>query len=233
MSLTERISKQHGLNLNRDKCVALAMSNDGSIHFQDGTQLAKGFEAAYLGNEINEDVNIPHEVVQRIRGTLHMVQAQWYWKASRASKRWKLIVCDAIIRSILLYGLATIHLTQSLSKKLDAFQFRCIRKILGMSLTFINRTNKKLLETATVIAFSEHGDRRKIVSFSDYHWTRRAKLLGHVLRSNSDDSLRQISFLPQSAMRVEYGKRRCGRPRQNWLHTTKKHVYEHTLGHFK
>ena len=141
---------------------------------------------------------------------------------------------DAIIRSKLLYGLETIHLTQSLSKKLDAFQFRCIRKILGMSPTFINRanTNKKLLETATAIAFPEHGDRRKIVSFSDYHMSRRAKLLGHVLRSNNDDPLRQISFLPLSATRVEYGKRRCGRPRQNWLHTTKKHVYEHTLGHF-
>ena len=53
-----------------------------------------------------------------------------------------------------------------------------------MSPTFINRahTNKKLLETATAIAFPEHGDRRKIVSFSDYHMSRRAKLLGHVLR---------------------------------------------------
>ena len=61
--------------------------------------------------------------------------------------------------------------------------------------------------------------------------SRRAKLLGHVLRSNNDDPLRQF-FLPHSATRVEYGKRRCGRPRQNWLHTTKKHVYEHTLGHF-
>ena len=38
--------------------------------------------------------------------------------------------------------------------------------------------------------------------------------------------------LPHFATRVEYGKRRCGRPSQNLLHTTKKRVYEHTLGHF-
>ena len=131
LSLTERISKQYGLNLNRDKCVAIPMNNDGIIHFQNGTQLAKGFEATYLGNEINRDANIQHEVVrkkQEVRCTWFKLSA--YWKATRASKRWKLIVSDASIRSKLLYGLETIHLTQSLSKKLDAFQFRCIRKIL-------------------------------------------------------------------------------------------------------
>ena len=65
-----------------------------------------------------------------------------------------------------------------------------------MSSAFINRANttNNLLETTTAIAFPEHGDRRKIVSFSNYHMTRRAKLLGHVLRSNKDDPLRQIFF---------------------------------------
>ena len=53
------------------------------------------------------------------------------------------------------------------------------------------------------MAFPEQGDRRKIVSFSDYHMTCRAKLLRHVLWSNNDDPLRQISFLPHSATRVE------------------------------
>ena len=84
LSLTERISKQYSLNLNRDTCVAIPMNNDGSIHFQDGTQLAKRFEATYLGNEINRDVNIQHEVVRKIQG----VRCAWfklsaYWKATR------------------------------------------------------------------------------------------------------------------------------------------------------
>ena len=164
LNLTERISKQYGLNLNRDKCVAIPIKKDGTIHFQDGTQLAKGFEATYLGHDINRDVNIQHEVLRKIQE----VHCTWfklsaYWKVTRASKRWKVIVFDAIIRSKLLYGLETIHLIQSLSKKLDTFQFRCIRKFLGMSPTFRNRasTNKELLETATAIAFPEYGDSRK------------------------------------------------------------------------
>ena len=37
-----------------------------------------------------------------------------YWKATRATKKWKIIAYDAIIRSRLLYGLETIHLAPSL-----------------------------------------------------------------------------------------------------------------------
>ena len=142
-------------------------------------------------------------------------------RTGKQQQRWKLVVFDPIIRSKLLYGLETIHVTRPFSKKLDAFQFRCIRKILGMSPTSINRanTNNRLLETATAIAFPAYGDRR-IASLSEYHMSRRAKLLEHALRSNNDDPLGQF-FLPHFATTVEYGERRCGRPRQNWLRTTK------------
>ena len=61
---TEQISKGYGLSLNKSKCVAIAMNNDGCIHFGDGTPLGKEFEAMYLGNEINRIVNIKHEVFQ-------------------------------------------------------------------------------------------------------------------------------------------------------------------------
>ena len=60
---------------------------------------------------------------------------------------------------------------------------------------------------------------------------RRAKLLGHILRSSNDDPMRQVSFLPHSASRVGYGKKRVGKPRQNWLHHTKRFVYEQVLGY--
>ena len=58
-----------------------------------------------------------------------------YWKASNASKKWQLIVYDAIIRSKLLYGLETIYLTGAMQKKLNAFQIRGLRQILKMEHT--------------------------------------------------------------------------------------------------
>ena len=67
LSLTEQVSKQYGLHLNRGKCVAIPMNNDGSIHFADGTALSKSFETTYLGNELNQEVSIQHEILSKIQ----------------------------------------------------------------------------------------------------------------------------------------------------------------------
>ena len=117
------------------------MNNDGYIHFHDETPLNKEFEAMYLGNEINRIVKIKYEILNKIstvRRTRFKPNA--HWQASGASKKWKLIIFDAKIRSKLLYGLETIYLTQALSKSLDVFQLRSLRKILKRSPTFIDRS---------------------------------------------------------------------------------------------
>ena len=54
----------------------------------------------------------------------------------------------------------------------------------------------------------------------------------HIARTTQQDPLRQISFQPNSVNRVPYGKKRHGRPRQNWLHYTKKYIYEEKLHQF-
>ena len=112
-------------------------------------------------------------------------------------------------------------------RKLDAFQMRGIRKILKLETTFINRANlhANVLKRATQIAYPKPEDTRKIQRFSDFHKDRKAKLLGHILRTDNEDPLRQISFQNTSAYRVEYGKERVGKPRQNWIHQTKKYDY--------
>lgn len=53
----------------------------------------------------------------------------------------------------------------------------------------------------------------------------RVKLLSHSLRATSAAPLGQGSFQPDSTQRVEYGKHRIGKPRQNWIHQTKKFAY--------
>ena len=102
-----------------------------------------------------------------------------YWKATNASKKWKLIIYDAIIRSKLLYGLETVQLTQGMLKKLDVFQLKGLRKILGMTTTYINRANnnQKVFQEATRAAFPKQGDTRRIKSFSEAYAERKASLL--------------------------------------------------------
>ena len=101
-----------------------------SITFQNGNPLSNNYETTYPGNEINKEVNIKLDISAKI----HEVRKTWYklvtyWKATNASKKWQLIIYDAIIRSKLLYGLETVYITDSLQKKLNAFQLRGIRTI--------------------------------------------------------------------------------------------------------
>ena len=98
LSLTELTSSKYGLRLNKDKCVVIQMNNDGSVHFNNGEQLPKRFESMYLGNEINREANIRHEIINKIQE----VRKTWfrllpYWKATSASKKWQLLIFDAVI----------------------------------------------------------------------------------------------------------------------------------------
>jgi len=62
LHLTETVSSKYGLCLNKNKCVAIQMNNDGSVHFDNQEPLPKRFETTYLGNEINREANIWHEI---------------------------------------------------------------------------------------------------------------------------------------------------------------------------
>ena len=100
-----------------------------------------------------------------------------------------------------------------------------------MHSTHINRanTNKKVYEEATKVAYPKTDDHRMVKPFSTYYADKKACLLGHILRAADDDPLRQVTFQPGTAYRVEYGKKRIGKPRQNWIHQAKKHAYVEKL----
>ena len=41
LRLTETISSKYGLELNKDKCVAIQMNNEGQVHLDNGEPLPK------------------------------------------------------------------------------------------------------------------------------------------------------------------------------------------------
>ena len=232
LKLTETISSKYGLRLNKGKCVTVQMNNDGLVHFENDEPLPKKFEATYLGNEINKEANIKHEILnkmQEVRKTGFKLLP--YWKASNANVKWQLLIFDAVVRSKLLYGLETVHLTDAMLRKIDAFQMRCLRKILKIPSTFIDRrfSNRFVLQRCTEVLFSTLGGQRVFELFTQSYSRRKSKLLGHVLRTSQGDPMRQVSFQPNSAYRVQFGKKRVGRPKQNWLHYAKKHTFENIL----
>ena len=81
----------------------------------------------------------------------NMVQTQTILSSSKLHPRWRLRVYHAVIQNKLIYGLETVHLTQSTLKKINVFHLRGLRSILGLETTFVNRrnTNEFVLRTAS------------------------------------------------------------------------------------
>lgn len=174
---TEKSSAKYGLKLNKGKCVSINMNNDNKIAFTDGMELTKGKQTLYLGNEINDKANLNLEITNK----MHEVRKTWYkmreyWKAKDASKKWQIIIYDAVIRSKLLYGLETVQLTEAMAKKLNAFQMRGLRQILKKNHTFYNRahSNQHVIDEGNKeINKNRKGTPKKIKLFSEFHEERK------------------------------------------------------------
>ena len=139
---------------------------------------------------------------------------------------------DSVILSKIIYGLETVQLNQSLLKKLDAFQLRQLRKIIGWQPTFIDRskTNASAIEEINRIIISANPNTQNCFKpISEKIQLRQAKLLGHILRASNDDPMRQITFKPSTGDWNHPNKKRVGRPRANWLFETCKFTYEQVI----
>ena len=108
------------------------MNTEEQQAFKNGEKLVKAEEAVYLGNTLNSRTNATAEIdrqMQQVNITRWKLEA--YWKATEASKKWQLLILDAVIKSKLLYGMETVQITEAMMKRIDAFLMKGLRKILG------------------------------------------------------------------------------------------------------
>ena len=105
----------------------------------------QGVESAmYLGNRLNKKAGIREEITYRMQQvTATWKRLQTYWKATDASKKWQLLAYDAIIKNKLLYGLETAQPSKADLKRIDAFQLRGIRQILGKNTHILGSLGNK------------------------------------------------------------------------------------------
>ena len=162
-----------------------------------------------------------------------------FWRKSNCPQKIKLDVYGAAIRSKLVYGLEAVHLSQSVLNKFDVFQLKGLRKILGLTTTYINRTNtsKKVFEDANAIKNPNNVQGKNIKAFSTYVSQKQEALVKHTVRASADDPLRQCTFDPDVAVPIADDNRRTGRPRCKWAYSVleKLHI-QHGRGnkqHFK
>ena len=226
----ERNAVNYGMSLNKSKCIHIAMYSRARIKFMDETVVPQADEATYLGANINAAMDPRLEVHQRIqRCSVIWKKLGLFWKHADASPKFKLLVHNAIIRGILMYGMEAIQLPTDLLNKMDAFQLKGIRQILKITTTYIDRshTNAFVIRKANeaLSTFQRkpgqkkpkaHKKLRKVAIFSKYVKQRACKFMAHVIRADTEDPIRVVTLQRSKIKPRPPTKRRVGRPRLKW-----------------
>ena len=107
----------------------------------------------------------------------------------------------------LLYAMASLALTVAQQRRLNGFQNRCIRKIIGVAPAFVSR-----ISNATVLTTADYPLATKLLL------KRRLQLFGKILRLPSVHPLRMACFVPNTLTPVaDQYIRRVGRPSKEWV----------------
>ena len=154
------------------------MNSSEKVRFSNGNHINTATQAKYLGVILEEKANQDTKIKERIKyanRTWNMMYK--YWKLGKCSKKRKLQVWNAVIRSKLTYGLVTIQINKDKEAKIDALQLKGIRRILQCKTTYIDRrnTNRRLRKEANKIMNEGNQNTRQCTNSKNYRKDYRKK----------------------------------------------------------
>ena len=88
-------------------------------------------EFLYLGALLDKEGGATKNILQRLskaRQTFYRLRR--IWDRSEISRKTKVQLFKTIVRAVLMYGCEAWKLTRAEAKKLDAFQYKCMKRIL-------------------------------------------------------------------------------------------------------
>lgn len=219
LQTTQRIARTYGLNLNYSKCCHTPFNSSERVHFDNEELVPKEPNTIYLGSMITDQARVRDEINRRIM----ISRATWEklgicWKHSTCPVQVKLAIYDMVIRAKLVYGLDTLMVLPSHEKLLQSFQLKGLRQILKLKTTFVDRrnTNEFVFKCANK---AKPSGTAPILPIPTYLHKQRQKHLGHIIRADNSDPVRQVTFLPSSHRPWLYSKKRVGKPRHHWTIT--------------
>ena len=132
--------KQWGMSISINKTKVLTVgeqqaNNQPSIMLQSQPlEEVKSFP--YLGNEIGQSSKVDREVSVRLEkaGKMYQIWRRKVFRNRALSIATKVRTFRTQVMSMLLYGAETWTVTQHDIRKLNSFQMRCLRDILGITL---------------------------------------------------------------------------------------------------
>ena len=133
------VGQEYGLIFNWKKLEMLPIRTKGSIFDPDGNPIKTKEAMVYLGAILSSCGDIASELARRIG----IAQADFntltrIWKHSTLQRK-KIQIFNACICSKLAYGLSTSTFTTREMRKINGFQNRCLRKIVGIRPAYYSR----------------------------------------------------------------------------------------------
>ena len=204
----EQAGQRYGMELHADKFQLISVGCAGAVCMPDGRQVVSSEHMGYLGTVLAPDGTNDRELSRRIGvAKADFVALSRVWSQSALTRAKKLHIFSALVESKLFYSLASMCLTVAQQRRLDGFQNRCVRKILGIKPAFISRvSNKCVLQQAL------HPSATQILRI------RRLQMFGQILRAPPAHPMRRACFINNTLWPVtEQFVRRVGRPRKEWV----------------
>jgi len=217
MQCVRRAGSVYGLTFNWKKLELVSPTDIPSIYAPTGDEIKPKKQTVYLGCIITADGTAGSELNRRIGGAREEFEKlRRVWAHSGISRGRKLEIFDACIASKLLYNLHSLWLSAAEVRKIDAFQNRCLRRILKIPPSFYSHvTNATVLQQANA------------KSMSGMLLERQLKWMGALARRDKSDIVRQSVFDSNSLSfqpRAPAGPRRRGRPKVSWATGVFKHA---------
>ena len=176
----------------------------------------------YLGAQLNSKCDITKDLNMRMGAATNMWRKlDKFWKGTNNNTKEKINNYNAVVRSKGAYSLATAPLYTAQKTRLDAFQQKGLRQIIGIQPTFIDRamSNKKVLDYANAIMYKmknldeyyklvqKEGDahKPKIMKLSEYIQERAIAHIGHIFRADTKDPVRKVLWKHKSPKETQTG----------------------------
>ena len=199
---------KYGMELHFGKFQLLPVRCQPRVALPDGDMLAAKKRMEYLGTVLTDDVHDSQELARRIAmAKADFIAIEAVWRHSSLTWPRKLHIFSALIESKLLYALAAICLTTAQKRKLNGFQNRCLRAIVGIRPSYESRvSNVEVLRKCNRRPATEILLERQLILF------------GKALRAPEGHPLRTASFTPGTDQpATNRYVRRQGRPCLEWI----------------
>ena len=192
------------MKLNVSKCKILSQSDD-SIQI-DGQEVDHVQQFVFLGSVVPDsstDVTRRIALASSAFGRLH----DSIWSRSDISIKLKVRLYNALILPIAIYASETWTLLEVDKRKLEVFEMRCLRAILGV--TILDRMRNNYIRKNLNLKFS----------ITELIKKRRLKWFGHVVRKST------IESHVYAAYQLDFKNTRTqGRPPKCWVDQTRKDI---------